>query len=118
MDYHSTYNFNVNLHIQLMRKKQKNTLFQFISISYVIGSMFLSFFMVDKLDFISHQSYCLSNPIFLCDIPILSKVVRIFDTALLLSIFIWTLMNLSYYFIAIRLGFKSEIDAMYDDEKK
>ena len=102
----------------LMKKYEKNILFQFISISYVIGCLVLSFFIVGKLDFISHQSYCLSNPIFLCDIPILGRVVKILDTAFLLTIFIWILMNLSYYFIAIRLGFKSEIDAMFDDEKK
>tara|TARA_Y100000389_G_scaffold73315_1_gene69982 strand:+ start:377 stop:784 length:408 start_codon:yes stop_codon:yes gene_type:complete len=95
-----------------MKKNKKNSFFDFevVLFFYVFGSLFLSFVIVGKLDFISHHSFCLSNPIFLCDIPILGRVVKILDTEFLLAIFFWLLLILLFYIVSIRLGFKSKID--------
>ena len=99
-----------------MNKKDKMNLLGIFWLVYVVGGLFLSFFIVGKLDFISHISFCESNPILLCDIAIVGKVVRILDSSLLLTFFIWFLLIFSLYFIIKKSTFKKDFEALEKDQ--
>tara|TARA_B100000767_G_C19415054_1_gene389579 strand:- start:102 stop:509 length:408 start_codon:yes stop_codon:yes gene_type:complete len=99
-----------------MSKKDKMNLLVIFGLVYVVGSLFLSFFIVGKLDFIPHVSFCASNPIILCDIAILGNVVRILNSALLLTFFIWFLLIFLLYFIIKRSPFKKDFEALEKDQ--
>ena len=98
-----------------MKKKDKMNLLGIFWLVYVVGGLFLSFFIVGKLDFIPHVSFCASNPIFLCDVAILGKVVRILDTALLLTFFIWFSLIFLLYFIIKKSSLKKEFESLEKD---
>ena len=93
--------------VKMVLMKKKSKLFDdVIGVIFVIGILiFLAylFLFIDKLTFIPNISFCDSNPILLCDIPILGRIVKILDLQFIIgmSVFIfliWLIIYLSEKF--------------------
>jgi hypothetical protein len=87
-----------------MKKKNNKLVSYFFSI-IAIGGLIIGIIYSEKLTFIPDISFCASNPIILCDIPLLGRIVRILDTKFIAAIVIYVGITLSTYFILRFLGF-------------
>lgn len=72
----------------------------------VIGGLIIGIFFSDRLTFIPDLSFCASNPILLCDIPILGRIVKILDTRFIGGLLVYIGIFALAFFILRTLGFK------------
>jgi hypothetical protein len=89
-----------------MPNKKTNALVSDIIFPIIaIGGLIIGIIFSDKLTFIPDISFCTSKPIFLCDVPILSKIVRILDTRFIAGMLIYAGIFLLGFFLLRLLGF-------------
>ena len=74
-----------------------------IGIVLIIGSLaFLSYtwIFIDKLTFIPNISFCDSYSIMLCDIPILSRIVKVLDLHFIIVMFVWVFVAFLIFYLS------------------
>ena len=97
-------------------KKTKALVSNIIFPIIAIGGLIIGIIFSDKLTFIPDMSFCASKPIFLCDIPILNRIVRVLDTRFIAAMLIYVGIFLLGFF-ALRLhGF--DVLEEYDNNKQ
>ena len=95
-----------------MKKKDKMLILTILQIVIVLGGFIFSFFIASYLDFIPNYVFCEVNPIFLCEVPILGKVVRILNSGFLTAMFIWVLIVASFYLIVQKSSWNKEFEKL------
>jgi len=89
-----------------MPNKKTNALVSDIIFPIIaIGGLIIGIIFSDKLTFIPDISFCTSKPIVLCDVPILSKIVRVLDTRFIAGMLIYAGIFLLGFFLLRLLGF-------------
>jgi len=100
-----------------MKKKTNELISNWIFPIIGIGGLIIGIVFSEKLTFIPDISFCVSKPIFLCDVPLINRLVKVLDTRFITAMLIYVVIFSSAYFILHRLGFK-EPDEKEDNNKK
>jgi len=91
-----------------MKKKTNELISNWIFPIIGIGGLIIGIVFSEKLTFIPDISFCVSKPIFLCDVPLINRLVKVLDTRFITAMLIYVVIFSSAYFILHRLGFKEE----------